>query len=585
MGRLYLDKHYPQNHLLSASDFERCCRDRGLAVNKGRLESLHRDGRVRPALWIKRIRVPYKRVIEQKDGVQQEYLVPLTEGEDPAAATDHDYAPVFNDQLFLQSMAEQGLLEFPEEATFRPWSDYRDTNKDETAFAYYHPLQLLLVKRSEGLGTLSFNDTIVDASPEEVASRLSKVRERREIDNKIAKGQLESIEKLIRLLIRVEDAILPYLRHEFVAHLSRKGIDGQLADWLDWRKGLDWKALVSASNFTPTEIKDLHRHWSVKAQSLDPIGDWYLLIQNVPYEKRKKLKGDARLAQDYYEVVLMLGEVYHAITGENVPPPDDVMDVREGAWKEDWYGTRDVFKDRRARLALLTEYGLNPVIRVHLILEGLTEAIFVEKLAAFLGIELEGLGIEVHNIEGVGGLKSEHLWHLLRHALNEGSVAYVIVDNDEGARDDTDELIKTSGPGGEQLLREEFRTVWEGEFEEDNFNLEEILEAFVRLARSLGIETQVNVEDLRSYMISAGGKAKKVTKALKQFAWEKTRLELEGYRKELAEYLVAVAIEKIEQRIAEIGQYEPVTKIEKELKKVVDLAYALGQGAKLEEPS
>jgi hypothetical protein len=585
LGRIYIEKRYPQNPLISAWEFERYCRDRGMAVDKDRLESLDRDGRVRPALWIKRVRIPYKRIVKQEGGVQQEHLVPLKEGEDPAAATDYEYAPVSNDQFFLQGMADQGLLEFPEEAPFRPWSEYRDANRKETAFAYYHPLQVLLAKRSEQLGTISFDETIVDASPDEVASRLTKGRERRDISNKMARGQLESIERLIRLLMRVEDAILPDLRHEFVGTLSRKGVDGQLADWLDWRKELDWKALVSASGFTPTEVKDLHTHWSVHAQSLDPMRDWYLLIQNVPYEKRKNLKGDARLAQDYYEVALMLEAIYHAVTGEHLSCPDDVMDVRAGAWKEEWYGTRDVFEDRTARLVLLTEYGLNPVTRVHLILEGVTEAIFVEKLAAFLGLDLEGLGIELHDIEGVGGLKSEHLWHLLWHALKEGSVAYVMVDDDEGAREDTDELIKTSGPGGERLLREEFRTIWNGEFEEDNFGLEEIVEAFLRVARSKGIRARVSAEDLQSYMTSAGGKAKKVTKALKQLAWEKTALDLEGHRKELAGYLAAVAIEKIQQRIAEVGRYEPATKIEKELQKVVDLAYALGHGAKLEKPS
>ena len=69
---------------------------------------------------------------------------------------------------------------------------------------------------------------------------------------------------------------------------------------------------------------------------------------------------------------------------------------------------------------------------------------------------------------------------------------------------------------------------------------------------------------------------------LPDLAWGKSKLDLDGNREKLAEILARIAIEKIDKKVAELGSYLPLTKMETELSKVAKLAYALGKGAKPE---
>ncbi len=580
LGELYLRKRHPQKDLLVSSTFERHCHDRDININQKFLETFERDGVLRPLLRIVRPRIPYKKVRKTEAGVELEVLVPLAEGEDPAAATDYEYGGVSTDLTSLLALKEANLIIYPEQTAFKPWAEYRDV-WGETTLAFYHPLQVLMLRHLQFWGTVTFQETLLTATPEEVAQRVTRAKADQETGTKYTMSRLAQDERLVRFLLVVEDAILPDLRGVFRGNDPRRDIQELLADWWTWQRGLDWKALIAGTGWSTDDVKNLYIHWAAQTQGVDPMDDWYLLVRNVPYEKRRKLKGTALLAQDFYEIALILKAAYEGATGEQLPQVDDVTDAGGGEWKVRWYGTRNVFEERQARLQLLTEYGLNPVVKVHLILEGTTERVVIEKLAVRFNLNLENSGIELHVLEGVGNLRLENLRLLLWHAVNEGAVGYVLVDDDEGVRDHIDDLLRKAGPSGQPLLRRELHRIWKGEFEEENFTTQDVASAFNQLAESLGSRIRISSDELEKRLVSSAGKPKKVTKALKAFSWEKQDFDFEGHREEFAGLLAQIVLRKIEDGLAMQGEYKPSTPIEEELRKVANLAYALGSGVRL----
>src|SRR2546425_4715173 len=406
LGRIFLEKVFPQVRALTPMNFRDYCTDRGISVDLRLrlLERLDLQGLVPPMLRVSREKVSPRRSVKVSYGIIQTSV--------PG----------------LQSARSRGLVEFPEDIHSRPWKEYKESY-NEVVVPLYHPLQVLMVEPVARIGEVTFSDSLLEAEPEDILARVTKFRENRAAWLRGIGEAIKQREQLIRLILLVEDAFLPDLRSSFIPDPMRDFWDW-FAEWSDWRRNLDWKSVILSSGWTVDEVRSAYEFWAIRAVVHDPLERWYILASGMRYEKRRKLKGSALLAQDLYDIAMMLKWLYEYATGESLPMPDEVTDLTKGAWKEEWYGAKAVLTDRRAMLRLLTEYGLNPVYRVHLILEGKTEMTFVPLVAEAMGFDFEQLGVDLHGLDGAQKANRGRLEDLLHHLAEEDAVPYVILDND-----------------------------------------------------------------------------------------------------------------------------------------------------------
>jgi len=552
LGQILLAEPFLQTRPLTAKDFVDHCIDRGIRMNMRLLERMDLEGFAPPIL-----RVHKEKTLR-------------------AESTRGVYSALHLNISTLRLMRERGLVKVPDEEAPRPWKEYRDGH-DEAVVPLYHPSQTLLVEPVQWLDEVTFGDSLLTAGPEDVIRRVGEARKSRDARVRGLRDAVRHREGLLRLLIRLENAFLPDLRGSFSVDPTSEFPDWY-AQWAEWRRALDFSSIIKECGWSTETVRRSFESWSMRAMNLDPMGRWYLLVRNIKNEKRSELRGDALLAQDSYDVAMMLKWAYEHATGESLPEPDDLNDAMGGLWKERWYGSRNVFEDRTARLRLLTEFGLKPIYRVYLILEGETETTFVPILVRAMGIDFEAIGVKMVGLDGAQKANRGRLEVFLHHVAESGAVAYVILDNDPEVVQHTADLMKRRTPASLPLLREEFLKIWGGEFEDDNFSAAEVAEAFNGLAQSLGSAARVTAPELeaeRQHALGAGTPVR-ITKILKRMGHQRG-LDLDGNRVEFARKLAEIAVREF----SVLPRASP-RPIEQEILKIAELSSALESGAFLE---
>jgi len=109
---------------------------------------------------------------------------------------------------------------------------------------------------------------------------------------------------------------------------------------------------------------------------------------------------------------------------------DDITDARGGAWKEDWYGVREMtYHDKNVPRKIIAEYDLDPNPTLYWIVEGATEYTFITHfLREGFGIDPAARGIEI--VDGGGMDRIVHLTGLLGDARTREVLAMVTLDDD-----------------------------------------------------------------------------------------------------------------------------------------------------------
>jgi hypothetical protein len=120
-------------------------------------------------------------------------------------------------------------------------------------------------------------------------------------------------------------------------------------EWFDWKEHFDCQAVLDSSGYSIDELKELRTSLAAQARFNDPISDWFMLVRHMRFSKKEHLKGKALLAQDYYEMVDMLGRFLFDLTGEKQLEADDLLDGRHGAWKTRVYGQEVNYNSREVK--------------------------------------------------------------------------------------------------------------------------------------------------------------------------------------------------------------------------------------------
>ena len=557
LAKLIMDNPFPQTQLMSVSHFCDFARERAIDLGLEDLEGFEEQGFLYPIVRVQRTFTLFKKVNAVENGMSKPTLQSFADGEHFTGETQKVYDGITDVTNSLGEYLKDGHLIFPSNTNFRPWKEYKDGYED-TCLAFYHPYQSLLIKtiRSAHRNTTAETKYVLK---KEGGFFL-------DIRQKNLFNQIAEYNKLINFLLSIQDIYLPPIRRIFRGKFANN-IDQLFDQWFEWKKSFNPKAVLERSELTIDEIKNWRLYFAGEARFIDPIVNWYVLVRHIKYSKRERLRGNALLAQDYYEIVDMLGRFLFDISGEQQLDADDIFDGRWGRWKKEAYGQEKLTYDNREVLKrVLSEFEINSEDRVLLILEGPTENEAVPPILQAMNLDFKKLGIRILPLGGVGEASPERCEKLLEYlALSPTFVIpYLILDNDQ----DVKKILERYRT---KLIHPNNYRIWNTEFEQDNFSEEEIIEAVKKQAEKRGFKNlQLSVElieEERQAKRSAGKDVQYITKIL-----QKLLHPYEIDKPELGKDLGEMVAERIKNQSKEQKAYIPSTEIEKEIIKIVQLA-------------
>ena len=364
---LILQEAFYQNFPLEVNKFIDYCKERDLNVNRGYLENIEREGLFRPIMRV--------------DG----YYI--------------------NNTTDLKELYENDHVIDPRQKGFVPWNKFyekRERYREEIVHTYYHPYQIYFLTKVLEVGLRLSLFKIPQRDDELVISIRKREKYMSDYLEKLRKDSKKH-EKFVELLLFIQNKYLPHVKQP--GYISVTGDNyhiNNLFEKLDaLQKRIIPKAIVGSLGLEAEEIKRYRGLIGSHGLSIDPLKNWYDLIKYINYDKRQKLKGKALLAQDFYLISDMLALLVKDLTGEKQRETGSISDTLQGHGKVRVYGKELNYADRDILIRLLRDYGINPIPRLVLIVEGYTEEIAFPIIANAMGISLESYGIQIINIRGV----------------------------------------------------------------------------------------------------------------------------------------------------------------------------------------
>ncbi|MEW6715159.1 MAG: hypothetical protein AB1306_08740, partial [Nitrospirota bacterium] len=273
-------------------------------------------------------------------------------------------------------------------------------------------------------------------------------------------------------------------------------------DWYKYCRSWDGHSVLKELNLSIDNIKSIHQLLSFDARHADPLERWYGLVNFVSLEQKRKLKGNALLAQSIYSMEHMIRLFYKELTGEILFPPDE-----DFSWKkDDFYGEGVTDNDLQYLEFLTNEFHLNPKPKLILIVEGNGEAEQVPRLSEELfGYSFPKLGIEVVNAIGVAGFTGRKkvdrygaLEKFIDYYHNRQTIVFVVLDNEGRAEKVKNKLIKARSKYHKKrfVTKPEYIHLWERKtIEFENFSLDEIADAMSKINKGEYVFTPVDIEN------------------------------------------------------------------------------------------
>ncbi len=278
-----------------------------------------------------------------------------------------------------------------------------------------------------------------------------------------------------------------------------------------------------------------------EALHIDPIRDWYSLVQFISLDRKKKLKGKALLAQWFYRMETMLRFFYKDITGEQLSPPDG------HGWKDRFYGKGVDERDLEFLEYLTNQYHLNPRPKLILVVEGESEYDQLPRIAEAMGYPFERLGIRLELLGGIdefAGKKKDRegggkLTRFIDFHHHLQTVVYVILDNENAAHKVREKLLhaRSRYPDSHRFVTKgDYVFLWERNFEFDNFSDLEIADALSILVTAPRLFSETDIRTRRENFGKPGYQIEKLFRS-------KTNRGLN--KRQLAKHLTELVVEKL----------------------------------------
>ena len=469
--------------LLSTDDFISYCQDRGINASKKQLEQFEKLGIFHPIARVKYPKIKIK-VEYVKDGREYKYLGILKEGEEWSGDIEEKYS-YFSFKEDLDEWAKEGYLWEPSVKPFQKWETFVDDDKHKIIDNFYsifqcYSLYHLIKSTTKQIGLedwISYDEDAINKIVGEL-SKISKFMINFLLENGIREGDAAIICQII------SNRYFPMTQSDNRTMYIRSYADW---DWDDCRNKWDGKNVLSDIGMNIETFKELTNLMTHDSYYIDPLQNWYGLVNFISIEKKKKLKDKALLAQTLYSMEKMLRLFYEDATGDKLLAPDDSRDN----WKERFYG-KDVVNDKLQYLEFLAnEYHLNPRPKLILVVEGDGEEEQIPRLAKELfGTSFSSVGISVMNLKGVGGFegkRSTNPYGALEKFIDDyhyrQTIVFVILDDEGGVSKIKKSLVRAQSKRypKRKVTKDEYITLWKKNIEFDNFSHEEIARAMTEL--------------------------------------------------------------------------------------------------------
>lgn len=524
---LLLKSEFPQFDLLEPDAFSRFLRDRKIDVSIEELEYYDKKGVIRPVLRLDR-----KRATAGFPAHGALLLGP------------HRMKEYYND----------GLVELPKDDDYVPWKTYRNGYKEDTLL-FYHRSQFVQVRRLVLSGDVHLNARYIE-EVDDITDKYQKWK--KDSARSIQTSTEASIESWIPrtgLLMLIENVYSPFFRgiHFDFFHDVRE----HTKSWLKWKKDFSPKSILDNSGLTLDDAKKLHEILAREGDVIDPLSNFYVLIELARASRKKSLKGEALLARDYYDLAKMVSKFIFELTNgeEKMPDPDDVMDQFNGSWKLNAFGSPFDYSRIRTQRAILEHYLTVPQYSIALVYEGKTEHTVIRKISNTLPFSLDQLGVITHNAKGGTNISTSNLDGLITITKKQGMDVYVIIDNDEKSKKIVKEQQKRGNIGPNAVH------IWDKDFEYDNFGTTDVVNWVNTTLVKKGYKP-VSKDEVEKEMSMNGVVLMRAIESLAIRDNPGINFDKVIRKPEMAKYLIAPHIARIKNDIQEQGRWKPRLPIE-----------------------
>jgi len=554
---------------LTTDGFISYCKDRSINISRQQLAQFEKLGIFTP---IARVKIPKIKIkIEYiENGKRYKDLGVLKDDEKWEGDIKEEYAHFWFEKNYAENWLEEGILWEPLSRDFQDWENFYDEDKHEFIISYYSIFQcytlynLMRSTKMEIRAEWGHNYSEKDiANLSDQISKWAKMV----IDSHKKNGARGELSPIICQVL--SNRFFPKTQTD--RRTINLSISGNYHNW-DWYKYCrQWNSnsILEELGLSKEKIKDLHQLLTMDACWVDPLEHWYGLVSFVSLEKKKKLKGEALLAQLIYSMEHMLRLFYKDLTGETLFPPDE-----NSSWKrDDFYGEGVTDNDLQYLEFLANQYHLNPKPKLILIVEGKGEEEQFPRLAEQLfGYSFPRLGIEVVNISGVAGFTGKKgfdrygaLEKFIDYYHHRQTIVFVVLDKEGRTERIKNKLINAPSKyySNRFVTKSGYIHLWDRKSVEfENFSNEEIAQAMSIINKKEYVFTAFDIEKCQRELM------KKESDYLSKLYKEKTGYDLA--KTELLKALFDMIIANRKNEFDSKG--EPIRPVTKLLCQIIKLA-------------
>jgi len=270
-------------------------------------------------------------------------------------------------------------------------------------------------------------------------------------------------------------------------------------EWEDVARKWDPGAVAKLFDLTPKRLRHAYEAIAVAQEFIDPLANWHQLIQFAAIEQRRRLKGDALLADNIRAGAIVLRKLYEDLYGEKLPVPNEVTGQIFTHIPE-----LEIRADTRVYLEYVANrYHLNSQPIVALFVEGPSEKRAIELIFDTCFVAHPGTyGIEIVVLGGVDvatGAKEDRfraIFRLIDYLHHHQTITYLMLDNERFARKLKAEAREALSihHSRRTVVRPDRIKLWQRSFEFDNFTDAEL----ARALRQLSGVTNCTSADIRA---------------------------------------------------------------------------------------
>jgi hypothetical protein len=163
--------------------------------------------------------------------------------------------------------------------------------------------------------------------------------------------------------------------------------------------------ILEYTDMSIEDLKGLYDYLCGRGYFIDPLRNWFPLLQLMKRSAIGKLEGRALLSQDYYTLAYMLSNFIYQLTGGKMLDPDDMNDGTRGEWKKKIYGDPFDYDSRKTRNIILDNYLASRPFRLILVVEGGTEETIINLILEALAIDPDRDGFIIYDLVGQSNIK------------------------------------------------------------------------------------------------------------------------------------------------------------------------------------